>query len=332
MANSLLTPETISFYSVKAMVDHSDASDNQDEEATDKTAVLQGTQNTLNAELQKAKEQEACLILIRGAPQGHRFFLTQAEMFIGRDPTADITVSDQGISRKHAKVNKEGDKVRLTDLNSSNGTFVNDKRIAPGNSVILAKEDMVKLGNTILKFLPKGELEILFYGNLGSAAHTDPMTRIYNKGYLIEALEAEFKRAKALHADFSIIFFDLDHFKKVNDTYGHDAGDYVLKEFTSMIRTSHLRPKDIFARYGGEEFVVLLANTSAKLAVELAERIRTAIESHAFIYEGNRLPITTSMGVAELRADIESAQTLLKASDKALYAAKAAGRNRVVSA
>lgn len=301
------------------------------EEGTDKTTVLQGEQNTLNAELQKAKEQEACLIIIRGTPQGHRFFLTQTEMTIGRDPTADISVADQGISRKHAKVTKEGEKVRLTDLNSSNGTFINDKKLNLGDSVILAKEDMIKLGNTIFKFLPKGELEILFYGNLGSAAHTDPLTRIYNKGYLLEALEAEFKRAKALHTDFSLIFFDLDHFKKVNDTHGHDAGDYVLKEFTSMIKTSHLRPKDIFARYGGEEFVVLLANTNAKSASELAERIRAAVEAHAFVYEGKRLPITTSMGVSELRSDIESAQTLLKTADKALYAAKTAGRNRVMS-
>jgi diguanylate cyclase (GGDEF)-like protein len=208
---------------------------------------------------------------------------------------------------------------------------VNDKKIPPGDSVILAKEDMVKLGNTIFKFLPKGELEILFYGNLGSAAHTDPLTKIYNKGYLLEALEAEFKRAKALHTDFSLIFFDLDHFKKVNDTYGHDAGDYVLKEITSLIKSSYLRPKDVFARYGGEEFVVLLANTNAKAASELAEKVRAAIESHAFIYEGKRLPVTSSLGVSELRADMESAQTLLKTADKALYAAKSGGRNKVVT-
>jgi two-component system, cell cycle response regulator len=197
--------------------------------------------------------------------------------------------------------------------------------------VILAKEDMIKLGNSIFKFLPAGELEILFYGNLGSAAHTDALTRIYNKGYLLEALDAEFKRAKALHTDFSVLFFDLDHFKKVNDTHGHDAGDYVLKEFANIIRTGYLRPKDIFARYGGEEFCVLLANTNGKAALSQAEKMRAAVESHAFIYEGKRLPITTSMGVAELSSGIESAQTLLKAADKALYAAKQSGRNRVCS-
>lgn len=302
------------------------------DEGTDKTTVLEGSQDTLNAEIQKAKEQEACLIIIRGTPQGHRFFLTQPEMTIGRDPVADISVADQGISRKHSKVTKKDGKVRLTDLGSSNGTFINDKKVPPGDTVLLAKEDMIKMGNTIFKFLPAGEIEILFYGNLGSAAHTDPLTRIYNKGYLLEALEAEFKRAKALHTDFSLIFFDLDHFKQVNDNFGHDAGDYVLKEITQLIKTSHLRPKDVFARYGGEEFVILLSNTNAKAATDLAERIRAAVQSHAFIYEGKRLPVTASMGIAELGAGIESAQTLIKNADKALYSAKNSGRNRVVTA
>jgi diguanylate cyclase (GGDEF)-like protein len=303
-----------------------------DSDSGDKTTVIQGDQETLRKEMAKAKEQEACLIIIRGTPQGHRFFLTQPEMTIGRDPAADITVSDQSISRKHAKITRIGEKTQLTDLGSSNGTFVNDKKVSANESVFLAKEDMVKLGNSIFKYLPAGELEILFYGNLGSAAHTDALTKLYNKGYLNEALEAEFKRAKALHQDFSAIFFDLDHFKKVNDTYGHDAGDYVLREISNLIRGGHVRPKDIFARNGGEEFVILLSNTSAKLAADMAERIRGAVQAHAFIYEGKRLPITISLGVAELTAETSSAQTLLRAADKALYEAKSGGRNRVVVA
>jgi diguanylate cyclase (GGDEF)-like protein len=298
----------------------------------DKTTVIQGDQETLNKELQRAKEQEACLIIIRGTPQGQRFFLTMPEMIIGRDPAADIVLSDQTVSKKHARVINEGQRARLIDLGSSNGTFVNDRKKSPGEESVLVKEDMVKLGNTILKYLPAGELEILFYGSLGAAAHTDALTRIYNKGYLLEALEAEFKRAKALHTEFSMLMFDLDKFKNVNDTYGHDAGDYVLKEFANLIRTNFLRPKDVFARYGGEEFVILLANTNAHAAAEVAEKIRAAIQSHAFMYEGKRLPVTTSLGVSELRSDVESALTLLKLADKALYAAKTGGRNKVVVA
>jgi len=295
----------------------------------DRTTVLQGDPETLRKELQKAKEQDACLIIIRGTPQGHRFFLTQPEMKIGRDPETEICIADQSISRKHAKILKSEGKTILTDLGSSNGTFVNDRKLAAGENVVLAKEDMIKLGNSILKYLPAGELEILFYGNLNSAAHMDGLTQIFNKTYLLEALDAEFKRAKALHTDFSLLFFDLDHFKKVNDNYGHDAGDYVLKEFAALVRASCLRPKDIFARYGGEEFVVLLAATTSKTAADLAERIRSSVETHAFIYEGKRLPITTSIGVAELSATTESAQSMMRAADKALYEAKNGGRNRV---
>ena len=295
----------------------------------DTTAVLSGEQEALKRELARAREQAACFIIIRGHPQGHRFSLAQPEMIIGRDESAAIVVSDPSISRKHAKVSQAEGRVTLTDLESSNGSFVNDKKLEPGTSVVLGKEDMVKLGNTIFKFLPAGELEILLYGNLGIAAHTDPLTLIYNKGYLLEALDAEFKRARALHLYLSVLFFDLDHFRNINNTYGHDAGDFALKEFTALIRTGHLRPKDIFARYGGEEFVVLLGGTGPRAAAEMAERLRAAIESHTFTYEGNRLPITTSLGVAALDPTMESSMVLLKAADMAMYQAKQAGRNRV---
>src|SRR4051812_15908 len=120
-----------------------------DEDLGEKTAFIVGNQETLNKELQKAKEQEACLIIIRGTPQGHRFFLTQPEVILGRDSSADLTVSDQGISRKHAKFTKEDGKVFITDLGSSNGSYVNDKKINPGEKVTLVKEDMIKLGTSI---------------------------------------------------------------------------------------------------------------------------------------------------------------------------------------
>ncbi len=304
--------------------------DDSNNSAGEKTTVLHGDPETLRQELQKAKESEACLIIIRGTPQGHRYFLTQNEMTIGRDPVADISVADQSVSRKHAQISKTGGQVKLTDLGSANGTSVNGNKLAAGDAVILAKEDMVKLGNSIFKFLPAGVLETLYYGNLGDAANMDRLTGVYNKGFLLEALDAEFKRARALHTDFSVIFFDLDHFKKINDTAGHEAGDFVLQEITTLIRSSHLRPKDVFARYGGEEFVILLGNTNAQAAQAAAEKIRASIETHAFIYEGKRLPVTVSMGVTEISTSVGSAQTLLRQADKALYAAKNGGRNRVV--
>ena len=279
----------------------------------EKTEVLTGNFETLNKELAKAKEQAPCLIMIRGTRQGHRFFITMDEMTLGRDPAVEITISDPSISRRHSVLHLKGDEAFISDLGSSNGTVINGKKVAKGSLTKLAKEDMIRLGNSIFKFLPAGELEILVYGNLESAAHTDALTKIYNRRYLLEALEA-----------------DIDHFKMVNDTYGHEAGDHILKELCNLVRAKFIRPKDVFARIGGEEFVILLANTGAKDGADISENVRAAVEAHAFIYEGKKVPITISIGVAEVTSSIESSKTLLKVADKALYQAKEEGRNRVV--
>jgi len=163
--------------------------DSEDVDAHETTLQFESDPNTLVQEIEKAKEQEACLIVIRGKPQGHRFFLTRDEMIIGRDPAADVYIADDGISRRHAKLTRLDGLILLSDLGSANGTYLNDQRVA-GTGLPLAKEDMLRIGTSILKFLPAGELEIIFYGNLGAAAHTDALTGIYNKGYFMEALSA----------------------------------------------------------------------------------------------------------------------------------------------
>jgi diguanylate cyclase (GGDEF)-like protein len=304
------------------------ASDN-----SDKTAMIGIDQETINREIQKAKESPDCFVIIRGNPTSHRFFLDKDEMTIGRDPSAEISISDQLISRKHAKVTRKDGTVSIEDLKSSNGTVINGSKLEANSPRVLAKEDMIKLGNTILKFLPAGHIEIVYYGNLNQAANTDPMTKCFNKGYFLEAIEAEVKRARALSSPLTLIFFDLDHFKKVNDTYGHDAGDFVLKEFTSLVRNSGLyKQKDIFARYGGEEFCLLMPGVTSTEAAKIAEEIRGKIHLHEFNYEGKRIPVTTSLGVSELKSDTESANELIKSSDKALYTSKESGRNRVTVA
>jgi two-component system cell cycle response regulator len=296
----------------------------------DKTVVLKGDSETLKVEKEAAKDQAPCLIVIRGTPQGKRFELDKPSLYIGRDPTAELMLNDQNASRKHAHITLNGKEVHIKDNQSTNGTFVNDKKIE--GEVILKKEDMLKIGNTILKFLPAGELEIFYLGTLESAAHTDPLTKIYNKGYIMESLEAEFKRARALHQDFSIIILDLDHFKKINDTHGHDAGDYVLKESTALIKNKILPKKSIFGRFGGEEFLILLPETSLDQATQVGEALRSGLEKHNFIYETKRIPVTSSVGVAELSSETENSTALFKLADKAVYTAKNSGRNQVCTA
>lgn len=301
-----------------------------DQDQKERTAILGLDQETINRELQKAKEQPACLILIRGNPQGHRFFITADEMVIGREPSSDISIPDPSISRRHARIVRGPNGVTIEDLGSSNGTSINGKKIEAGTVVDLTKEDLIKLGNSIVKYLPAGEIEIIFYGNLNQAANSDPLTKCFNKGYFLEAIEAEVKRARAFLTPLSLLFFDLDHFKKVNDTHGHEAGDLVLKEFSNLIRgMSLLSQKDIFARYGGEEFCLLMPGTTLAMAERHADTIRAKVQAHAFVYEGKRIPVTSSLGVSELRSDMESASDLIKSADKALYQSKEGGRNRV---
>jgi diguanylate cyclase (GGDEF)-like protein len=156
------------------------------------------------------------------------------------------------------------------------------------------------------------------------------MTRTFNKGYFLEALDAEVKRAKALSTPLTLIFLDLDHFKKVNDTYGHDGGDYVLKEFTNIVRNSGLvKAKDIFARYGGEEFCLLMPGTTLNDAAKVAEGLRGKTQTHNFTYDGKRIPVTSSLGVSELKSDMDEGTDLIKSADRALYESKQGGRNRV---
>ncbi|MEW6057138.1 MAG: GGDEF domain-containing protein [Bdellovibrionota bacterium] len=302
----------------------------QQGDSGDKTAILKGESDTLKTEREAAKDHPPCLIIIRGTHQGKSFEISKSNMFIGRDVSADIVINDQNASRKHAEVIKQGSTVQIRDNNSTNGTFVNDKPVK--ESITLRKEDMIKIGSTILKYLPAGELEIFFLGTLESAAHTDPLTRVYNRGYIMESLEAEFKRAKALHQDLSLIVMDLDYFKRINDQHGHHAGDYVLKEFCNLVRTKILPKEAILGRYGGEEFLVLLPGLSLEAATQVGEQVRSAIEKFHFKYDDKRISVTTSVGVAELALDVDSHTALFKLADKAVYQAKSSGRNQVCTA
>lgn len=293
------------------------------------TKIIDTKDNTLQIDIEKAKQTAAVLIVIRGTPQGKRYLLQAGEQSIGRDKTADIQLTDANISRVHARVkNMVGGGYLLEDAGSRNGTFLNDKSIGQ-DAIELKKEDMIRLGSTVLKFLPAGELETLYHLNLTNAAYVDKLTQVYNRNYISEVLEAEFKRAVALHTDFSIIIFDIDNFKKINDTYGHDGGDYILRELALTVRSQKLRERDLVGRYGGEEFLVILPGSPVDQAAEVAERIRKAVESHEFLYEGKKVPLTISLGVAGATPAQQSATDIYKEADRALYYSKHNGKNKV---
>ncbi|MBT4763369.1 MAG: diguanylate cyclase [Bdellovibrionaceae bacterium] len=280
----------------------------------------------LENDMRLASSMSAVLIIVRGYPQGQKINLDNNKYVIGRDPNVDICFDDKIVSSKHAEITKIDNEFYIRDCGSTNGIFINNEKIK--GKVKLKKEDMIKVGTNVLKFIPEGELETMYLGSLADAANLDSLTGVFNRHYMEQALNAEFKRAKALKRKLSFMVFDIDTFKVVNDSHGHDMGDFVLKEISNLVSSS-LRENEIFGRYGGDEFVVLLYDTSENGAVKVAEQVRSTVDNHSFEYNGKKLKITVSVGVAELDSSYKEAVDLYRSADEALYQSKGFGRNRV---
>jgi diguanylate cyclase (GGDEF)-like protein len=292
------------------------------------TVVITDIRKALAATEEEAKQKPACLLVVGGELNGSIFDLPQGELTVGRNPDCTISLDFHGISRKHFTLTvDEASQVLLTDLGSANGTYLNNKKLE--TPTVLKSGDMIKIGAIALKYIPKGDPERLTYDKLHEEANTDGLTKCYNKTFFNNHLELEVKKSKVTGKPLTLIIFDLDHFKKLNDNYGHDAGDYVLKEKATIIRENGIRQGDIFARYGGEEFCILLPNTNLKQGFEIAERLRKLIEKHEFIYDGKRLPVTASIGIADYREGVNTGTDLFKRADTAVYKSKESGRNQV---
>ena len=294
----------------------------------DATILLTDIQAALNSAESEASTKPASLLIVGGELNGTIFDLNQSEITIGRSADNTIPLEFNGISRCHFKIiNENEDKHIIMDNESRNGTFLNDQKLE--KNTVLKKGDSVKIGSIHFKYLPKGDPERLTYDKLQLEANTDSLTQSFNKGYFNKKLDILVKKSKITGRPLSLILFDLDHFKKLNDNYGHDAGDYVLKEMASIIKHSKLRQNDIFARYGGEEFVIILSDTNIKQGFEIAERIRKLIEDHTFSYDDKKLPVTASIGIADYRKGVLTATDLFKRADEAVYVSKEKGRNQV---
>ena len=272
----------------------------------------------------------AYLVVLAGMSRGEMFKLEGSRSVIGRSPTAQIRLTDDGVSREHAAIALDGDRVILDDLGSTNGTYCNGVRVS---SRELADGDKIMIGSTtILKFTYQDKLDEAFQQQMYESALRDNLTKVFNRKHFNDLLGKEFAFASRHGAPLALLFVDLDHFKKVNDTHGHPAGDFVLAEVSGVL-SGAIRAEDVVARFGGEEFVVLCRGTERTGAVELAERLRKEIADRRYVYGGKIIPVTISVGVA-LMPDPSMAQpaALLAAADKALYEAKRAGRNRVIVA
>jgi len=279
-------------------------------------------------------KQPACLILYSGEDAGKRFPLESQVLTIGRSPECPVWVDHPGISRCHAELLRDAEGYVLRDLASSNGTHLNGQRLELPTR--LQDGDLIRLGKVSLKYYEGQSLDALMHDRIYRMATVDAGTEVHTKRYLMEALERELKRARRNEHPLCVLCFDLDHFKLVNDQYGHDAGDQVLRQVAARVQLQ-VRGSDILGRIGGEEFAVVLPETDLPAAIELAERMRLALAAQVHALElrdpqGARSVQhrqTASFGVARLEPEMADARALLAVADLRLYSAKRAGRDRV---
>src|SRR6266571_29889 len=274
--------------------------------------------------------RQACLVHIypTGQGMGSRYMLPDTRLTLGRDNDCEICLSDLSVSRHHARIQPGMDGYYVVDLQSTNGTFVNDKA---ASMCKLRDGDYLRFGNWIFRYLTGGNVEADYHEEIYRLTIIDALTGIHNKRYLLEFLDRELARSARHHRPLSLVMLDIDRFKAVNDELGHLAGDFTLRELVSLVKEA-IRKEELFARYGGEEFVVVLPETNREGAQQMSERLRHLVESHPFQYEDRRYNITVSLGLVSTEGDESlTPNDLIKQADEKLYQAKHDGRNRVVA-
>jgi diguanylate cyclase (GGDEF)-like protein len=280
------------------------------------------------AEMAAAKRRTASVLALSGTRLGRLYTVTAEPLVIGRSPECAVHLPEEGVSRRHAQIEWRDHDVWLKDLDSTNGTFVNG--VLAGEHC-LQDGDRIQVGvTTLLRFAWQDELEQQFQQHQYDSATRDGLTGLYSKKYLLESLATEVAFAHRHGRIVSLAIIDADHFKRVNDTWGHLAGDHVLQQLSSIMQAC-VRRDDVLARYGGEEFCVIMRDVPAENGSILAERIRQRVELTPFLWQGERLPVTVSIGVAcGPTSSVTTPEDLIAAADRYLYEAKHAGRNRVV--
>jgi diguanylate cyclase (GGDEF)-like protein len=266
------------------------------------------------------------LLVLHGDDRGRRFPLRQGNTTLGRETDADLVIKDSRISRVHCTFRITAQGVSLYDNGSRNGTFINGMRIS-GASPVTA-DSRIRIGRTLMKISYKSQEEIQIEEEAFRDAVTDPLTGVPNRRWLYEQSGPVLAHAKRHASPLSLLMLDVDHFKKVNDRYGHAAGDDVLSAVGGLLQDSK-RQDDLLGRYGGEEFVLVLQGAALANARTLAERLRGRVSALPIETGKGAVRITVSIGVAELRVD-DTMESLLKRADEALYRAKEEGRDRVV--
>jgi two-component system cell cycle response regulator len=301
----------------------------EDSQTPDDFEITLVTKQMLNIVECSSSEKQGTLTVLLGAQVGAAFALNSRAILIGRNPRAQVPVEDDGVSRSHARIFRRADGAyEIEDTTSTNGTFVDDLRVE--GRVQLQDGARVRIGNTLLRFALQDEIEWEASKRVYEASVRDGLTRAFNRRYFEERLISEFAFAARHGSALCVLLVDIDEFKRVNDRYGHQCGDLVLRTIGAELRTA-LRTEDVLARYGGEEFAVLARGIAASGARMLAERLRSTVERARMEWEGQPIAVTISVGMAHNHSGAAATDPhrLVAAADKALYAAKGAGRNRI---
>ena len=315
------------------------ATEGRDTIASDIYPLYEGLNSVDNTELPLvgSSRRRPVLITLDGRRVSERFVLSTKENVIGRDIDATIKASDGEVSRRHCIITwknfdekgVEDPVCILHDNNSTNGTFLNNEQL--GEDKALSDGDMIRVGRTVFGFFLKDERVLELDQLLLNMALHDSLTGLFKREYFFSELHREFDRARRHERPLTVALLDIDHFKNLNDEYGHLKGDEALRQFADLMRLS-LREGDISGRYGGEEFALVYPETEMEGAIQATERIRQAVEQHFFtLGEGVTTRLTVSAGVAMLNDHHQEKMQLLDEADHALYKAKRNGRNRVVA-
>jgi two-component system, cell cycle response regulator len=269
------------------------------------------------------------LVRMDGSDVGQVTTLSGTEIEIGRVAKSTIHLPFEGVSRQHARIDWVGGGYVIEDLQSANGTFVQGTRVTRH---ALTDGDVIQFGPRVVfrySVTDTGEEKIL--RQLYESSVKDSLTGAYNREYFGERLKAEVAYSRRHQTEMSLIMVDVDHFKKVNDGYGHQAGDAVLASTVATLSRT-LRGEDVVARYGGEEFGIILRGINLVNAAAVAERLRSLVEAAPVTFEGTVIRCTVSGGCAALACTADqTGDALVAVADRRLYLAKRSGRNRIVS-